>query len=421
MTLKVWSFIKRLLIFLLKWAKILLNYIYPYHSIKSLFLSYLHAVFLFVFSLLWLTKINYFDGFDFLNELMDYKSFVETYVLKTENKSDLGERFLLINTSKNNQIIDQDGLTNNVIVDRNSLIRCLKILDEHSDRIEYIILDVFLLDLDGETNDEMQNVLNRLNEKKKIVIPYYIDDSGYINDPVFDSKKGIAQYKSTFLNKQFVKINYIFSNIHKQTPLVAYEAVTGNHLIVDSFFGISYYKIGNEKDGYKWCLNTIIPSFYYTSRHLIEDETYFQLGYFDENNIGEGQIVLIGDVEGYRDAHHSIVDRIPGPLILLNSFESLVREKNIISWGYFLTLLFLFSIISYHTFYENEVVKFYDNKIGKKILLRIILKNSNYIVVLFLSIISMLCFNIYIHLFVLLGYFAVIQFIYNQLLKKIEL
>jgi len=366
------------------------------------------------FSLFWLINVYYLDGFEFMNDIYDYKEFVQDYINPKEYKSNINEKYLLIDVSRNSQILPIGGLPieNEVIVDREQLCTTLNILDDNSDNIKYIICDVWLDISDESTDSSLQDVINRLNNKRKLVLATLVDDGDYSQQTplAFKSETGVSQYKSSFLNTEFLKFSYYFKGF-KQVPLIAYENITGDQIIEKSFLGVPYFKY---KSG-GICLNTIIPPFRYSSRDIIADETYISMGFFNispESYIGNDQIVIIGDVTGGRgDMHHSIVDKISGPIILINALESLFHKDNKINAILLIMMFLFFLIISHHSFYAQKVKESVTEYGLKNRLLLMLLKNINYVSILILTIICMLVFNFYLNLFILLSYFAVLEFL----------
>ena len=399
---------------ILIWFHRIVNVILPSYTLKTLLLTSIHGVWMIFFSLFWLINVYYLDGFEFMNDIYDYKEFVQDYINPKEYKSNINEKYLLIDVSRNSQILPIGGLPieNEVIVDREQLCTTLNILDDNSDNIKYIICDVWLDISDESTDSSLQDVINRLNNKRKLVLATLVDDGDYSQQTplAFKSETGVSQYKSSFLNTEFLKFSYYFKGF-KQVPLIAYENITGDQIIEKSFLGVPYFKY---KSG-GICLNTIIPPFRYSSRDIIADETYISMGFFNispESYIGNDQIVIIGDVTGGRgDMHHSIVDKISGPIILINALESLFHKDNKINAILLIMMFLFFLIISHHSFYAQKVKESVTEYGLKNRLLLMLLKNINYVSILILTIICMLVFNFYLNLFILLSYFAVLEFL----------
>ncbi|MGB4205138.1 MAG: hypothetical protein WBJ84_05895 [Bacteroidales bacterium] len=353
------------------------------------------------------------DGFAFMSKIMDYRKLLSDTFIKSNQAEKVTEDYLIINTSRNHQLLPQGELLNSVIVDRQQLTRVLEILNQNSDKIKYIVTDIFLEEEDGINDEALSKVITELDRKNKIVLACYYNTEGEYVGPFIDATAGLAQYKSSFLKISFLKLSYIKKDKPKNIALIAYEQSEGKKMDKKRFIGIPYYAI----DGH-WCLNTVIPAFFYKPSDMFEDESYVHLGYFNEFNIGDGQVVIIGDLEGLRDTHGSIINKVSGPLIILNSIEMLRRGKNIINFWYLVLLLVMFSIITYHTFYRKRIKELRRGKERKIKLFEMVYKNLNYLIILLLSLLSMLVFNFYIHLFILLSYIGLIDYITVKLLKK---
>lgn len=388
---------------------LILNWLLPGCDFKAFFISSLHAVWMIMFSLLWLGHINMFDGFDFMRDFMGYRDLLTKKILNIQSGSDITTKYLLINTSNNNQLLalDNDNQINTVITDRNELVRVLNILNDNLDKVKYIICDVFFGEPDSINDNALSEIITLLDQKKKIIIPYYIiEGENYIHYPIFEANHGLSQYRFSFLNTQYLKFSFISYDTIKHMPLVVYEDITGKKMNNRKLLGINYYILNN-----KWCLNTIIPEFRYTSSNLHPDSTFFDLGFFTADLIGKNQIVFIGDFEGTRDRHHSIITQVAGPLIVINAYESLVHGDNLIKIPYLLLLFFFFTVISYLTFYRTPLKPYLSKKGKPRIIINFLRSNINYLLILILTLISMLFFHHYIHLLILLSYFAFIEIV----------
>lgn len=386
----------------------IVNWFLPGCRPIQLFYSSLHSMWMIFFCIIWLTHINTFDGFDFMKDAGGYRDYIVQDIFHCKKETDISKKYLLINTSRNNQLLfeDNDKQINSVIVDRKQLCRVLNILDSNESKIKYIICDIFLESPDGIYDSSLSRVIDRLTKKKKIIIPYFLGDENEqeMSFPFIKSACGLSQYKSSFLNSQFLKFSYIVKDTLKQVPLIVYEQLSGNLMVKHRVLTIPYYFIGNN-----WCLNTIIPEFRYTSSDLIQDETYYDLGFFTKDFISTDQVVVIGDFTGVKDKHHSIMNQVPGVLILMNAIESLYHRDNIIHLSYLAFLFLFFLIISYHTLYKKRIEEYFAYRKKSNILVVILRNWINDLLILIMSLISMLYFHHYIHLFILLGYFSFIE------------
>lgn len=390
-----------------------IHWLFPGINNRRFLLNLLHSIWLVAGCLLWLGYINYMDGFGFMSDFMSKRSILEEQIFPEKETRLLTDQFLLLNTSLNNSLLplDNDNTINTIITDRKILAEKLEILDQHSDRIAFIICDIYFEQPsdDPETDSALQAVILRLSAKNKFVMPGYFDrQTGNFHPPAFQGKTAISQYRSAFQSSRFLKYTYILQG-QKQMSLIAFEAVSHRKMEKTRFAGIPYYISGNRP-----ALNTIIPEFRFDNNDLIEGETYYHLGMFEDFLLGEKQVVIIGDFKGNSDLHSTIAGSVPGPLVLLNAYLSLVNGDHLISVWYFLLLLVVFFWVSYQQFY-NRI----DLPGGKNIWQKIrnyLIEKRIYFVMLALVYVSMLWFHHFIHLLILLTYFAAIGYLRKYLI-----
>jgi hypothetical protein len=399
----------------MKILKRIIHFILPGCNLKTLIVSAVHSIWMIAFSLIWMTQVNALDGFEFMSSVLDYRALLEKNILGIEKKTDIADKFLLINSSKSNQLLplDNDNLANTVITDRRKLAETLFILDSHSSEIKFVIVDIFFDTPSTDTIGDslLQEAITRLDKKNKIVIPkIYLYETGESIDPIFNCTYGTSQFLSSWMNDQYLKYTCIINDTVKQMPVIAWERSTGKKMEVHDLGFTRYYTM----DG-KWCLNTMIPEYRYTKDDLIEYETYYQMGYFSEYLIGKDQVVIIGDIEGIYDKHHSMVDIVPGPISMLNAYLAIANGDNVFFWWLILILFAGFLYISYYSFYQHRISNWYvkSKKINK--VLDFLRKRINFLVILLVALVSMLFFHFYIHLLILITYFGVIEFILYQI------
>ncbi len=369
--------------------------------------SALHAAWLIAVTLLWLGYVNVMDGFGFMNDHMNMKAFVNDVILRKPPPPDVAEDYLLLNTSRNNAVVplDNDNTINTVITDRRLLAEKLMILDQNADQISYVICDVFFEfpSDDPQADSLLQEVILSLSAKNKFTMAAYFNDrEEELLMPVFEGNSGLSQYRSSYLNEQFLKYTFILYGGKHQMPLQAFESVSRKEMKRKKLWFIPFYTI----DG-RWALNTVIPEFRYKQSDLVEGLNYIHLGLFEDYFIRDGQVVIIGDFEGVYDLHQTITAFASGPIVLLNVFEALMNGDNIISLSYLLLLFVVFFYVTYHSFfYKREIVP------GQTRFQRVVafIKGKwNYFVLLGLVYVSMVFFSHYIHILILLSYFGLIE------------
>ena len=394
--------------FSLKIIKVVLDFFVPKITWKSAVLSSLHSIWLIAVSLLWLGHANIMDGFGFMNDYVNFRTFVNHVVLQKPPPPDIAENFLLINTSRNNQIVplDNDNTINKVITDRRLLAEKLSILDQNSDRIAFVLCDVFFDSPSGdyESDSLLQEVIMSLSKKGKFAMPaYYNDAEKELIEPIFAGKTGLSQYRSSYLNKQFLKFSLIAYGQYTQLPLIAFQSVHGKKLEKRRLGIINYYTTSGRLS-----LNTIIPAFRYTQANLVEGLNYYHLGLFEDYFIGEDQVVIIGDFAGLTDVHHTIADFSSGALVLLNIYAALVNGDNQVSAFYLLLLFLVFFYVSYHTLFYKRKILTGKTRMGR--IFSFFANKLNYLILIVLVYVSMILFSHYIHFLILLSYFALLDF-----------
>jgi hypothetical protein len=394
-----------------------IHWLYPGMTRRRFCLNLLHSIWLVAGCLLWLGYINYMDGFGFMSDFMGKKSLLQEHLSARTESRLLTDKFLLLNTSMNNALLplDNDNTLNTIITDRKMLAEKLEILDRNSDRIAFIICDIYFEQSSDhpETDSVLQAVILRLSAKKKFVMPGYFDrTTGTFQPPVFKGTTALSQYRSAFQGSRFLKYTYI-THGKKQMSLEAFEAISGQKMQKSVFAGVPYYMSGNRP-----ALNTIIPEFRFGKPDLIEGETYYQLGMFEDFLLRENQVVIIGDFEGNSDLHSTIAGAVPGPMVLLNAYLSLVHGDHLISVWYLLLLLAVFFWVSYQQFYNR--VDLPEGKTLWQKMRNYLIEKRIYLVMLALVYVSMLFFHHYIHLLILLSYFALIGYIRKYVVKPIR-
>jgi hypothetical protein len=383
------------------------SFFFPGINWKRAGWSALHSVWLIAVTLLWLGYVNVMDGFGFMNDHMNMKAFVNDVVLRKPPPPDVTEKYLLLNTSRNNALVplDNDNTINTVITDRRLLAEKLFIIDQNADKIAYVICDVFFEfpSDDPQADSLLQEAILSLSAKNKFTMPAFFNDrERQLVFPVFEGNNGLSQYRSSYLNEQFLKYTFILYGGHHQMPLQAFESVSRKEMERKKLWFIPFYTI----DG-RWALNTVIPEFRYKQSDLVEGLNYIHLGLFEDYFIGEGQVVIIGDFEGIYDLHQTITAFASGPIVLLNVYEALMNGDNIISLSYLLLLFLVFFYVTYHSFFYSREISPGHTRFQR--IFSFIKAKWNYFVLLALVYVSMVFFSHYIHILILLSYFGLIE------------
>lgn len=392
------------------------NFLFPGITWLKAFLMSLHSIWMIIITLLWLGHVNYMDGFEFMSDYLNLRSMFTEYIFK--NPTSVDDKILFINTSGNNELLpfDNDNTLNSVITDRAVLAKKLSILNENQDKVKFVICDVFFESPSANATADslLQEEIRKLSDAGKFVMPdFYNDVEKELMHPVFKGTTGLSQYRSSFMNVQFLKYSLFLYHGMPQMPLIAWEAMTNSKMQKKEFGFINYY---SHKG--RCVLNTFIPEFRYSQSDLVEGSNYFQLGLFEDYFLKDEQIVIIGDFAGAYDRHNSAAGEISGPVILANIVASLMNDDHAISMGYLLLLFVVFFYVSYHTLcYQSKSEP--GTGLWEMILYQIRDK-KNYFILLILVYISVLFFHHFIHILILLSYFGLIDFFKNYVFSIVK-
>lgn len=231
------------------------------------------------------------------------------------------------------------------IVDRHKLLQLLQFLKEHDD-YRYILLDVFFAK--GITTEWDEELFETILSMPRIVIPYHEDEQ--MADERLLAKSGLADYKKTLLESDFVKYPYIIDSM-PSIPTRMYEDITGREIRKHGFI---------YSDGWWLARKSIVLTFDTRMKHNSEDFNDFEMEGYDLSiyKLGVGLLgceipgvkngnsasmlsifpdllsdkyVIIGSFFGDEDMHTTYLGDMPGVLIIYNAFKSLMNGRHIVS------------------------------------------------------------------------------------------
>jgi len=111
---------------------------------------------------------------------------------------------------------------------------------------------------------------------------------------------------------------------------------------------------------------------------------------------------------------------MPGPLLLVNAYLSIVKGDNLISPFFLICLFAVYTTISYKLFYGKRLEEYQtDMRLGRRFF-RFIGKPLSYGLMLGLvSVILYLIFNIHINILLIAVYLSVIDYLWNYNIKPV--
>jgi len=174
--------------------------------------------------------------------------------------------------------------------------------------------------------------------------------------------------------------------------MLYYIITTGNKL---------YRGILTRMDGSPVC-NEVIPEFYYRKRDL-QAGAYIDLGqmlstgdtFFDEYL--KGKYIVVGNFE--TDLHETYLGKMPGTLILWDTYLTLLRKPPVISISWLIVSWLYYFFLSSFLFIKRKP-EWYKGLAGLPLMGKLLTKYISWLgALILLSLISLVCFNIFISLF----------------------
>jgi hypothetical protein len=300
-----------------------------------------------------------------------------------------------------------------VITDRQKLAYLFSIINKHPGEYKYVICDVLFED--NAPEDSLLKV--EIEKPKNLITTAILDENdNKLVQPVFNIPFGVVNY--TALNhSMFYKMPIIYDDSLKSLPVKLFEKTSGNYF---------FKKYGLIWRNNKLSFNTIIPEFYYRTSDLVYSEGKTVNAYY------MGELLLFGDAsfEAMRnkyiiignfsdDIHSTYLGKIPGALILWDTFLTLQSRPINVSIQWLLTLFIIYWIISYKIIihpeekFENLTEKI--KKIRFSFLKKFLLKYISYLgVVLIINFLSFVLLGVFISLFYIVTYLTFFELTINE-------
>jgi len=356
-------------------------------------LSFAHSFVLLLFSMLWLHSPYTYGDEKFL---IKWSSVVKRMALHMDEDSSK-DRFLFINLAHEKALIPlEDQLGNEVITDRLALAKFFAIQQRHPSVIKFTVCDVYLK---GKSEND-QLLSTSLSGIHNVIFPTLLDANDHPVVPVIKVPYALADYKSS--DQSFVKFQLLQGGHYPSVPVCLYEKL--QHKTLSTAWGISW-------EGHQPCLNSVIIDYKIRPDALFQNKNYpmvnlSELLLLPEDVIVtdflQDKIVIMGDFE--HDQHTTLLGSMPGSLILLNVYLSLVGGTHLIGWGWVLYMLVAFTLYSRLLFFRLPAPK----KRASKWLVRLL---ESVTLLATISIGSYFFFNIAIQVLFLALYTSVLLFV----------
>lgn len=322
-----------------------------------LVLSAVIALLFLIFSY-WVTNLNYPISGE--KQILCYLEAAREYLRPGERK--IGEEIVCVDVTFDKVLcakINENKLPLGqvAVTDRQKLLKLLRYLKEENN-YRYILLDVFFAD--GVSTEWDEELFETIISMPRIVVPCHIGEN--IADKRLLAKAGVADYKLTLSESDFVKYPYVLSDSLPSIPIKMYEELTGHKINKHWIF---------YNDGWRLARKSIVLTFeaqigdsknkvggsdmvgdnalvYKLGLDLLDDESPDMdnglLSY--DTKLMRDKYVIIGSFYG-DDMHNTYVGKVPGALILFNAYKSLLDCHHIVSILFAFILYLIFFTFSY--------------------------------------------------------------------------
>jgi hypothetical protein len=366
-------------------------------KLKRWLLSILHGLFLLLLSWVW---ISFYSSYGDEAFLIQWASKIKRTILHIDEDPSAKE-YLFVNLGYDKELIASDEvLGKEVITDRAQLASFLNLLKRNNKAYKFALCDVYLTG-DSPNDSVLYSAVTGL---KNVVFPIHSSEEDSIEVPKFPVQYAIADYKS--IEGAFLKFRFVQQNDYESIPVYMHQRLNGGNVKDHSLF---------YTDNGKLIFNSFIVDFPIRSFEVFKNAEYPVVNLSELLILPEevlvkdylkDRIILLGDFD--TDVHSTIFGETPGTLILLNTFLTLKNGYHIVSVFWVLMMLFFFTLISYHLFYNRKQ----ESEKSSNRRFSFVTSFFNYLVILsVISILSYLIFNVYVNILILVVYINLIAFI----------
>ncbi len=316
--------------------------------------------------------------------------------------------FVFVNVSRDIKLVsDPTEYGETPITNRSKLAQFIKILADNGNRHHYVLCDIFL---EFENEDDTA-LLAQTNRCTKLLFPYHLAGDS-IQKPCMAVHSALSDFVTN--TGGFSKFKLVYNDSITTTPLALL------HDIDHKKYPASYLDF-----------KSIFPKYYIQSAQLSAETQkypYFNLGellMLSETDsfyhqFLQNKFIVIGNYD--TDVHSSAVDKIPGPLILLNTYLS-IRNRGHISWWWALFMIAGLSAVSYLLFFKKVKPPVIYKYPWLDFIMQIFVNNyiSFFGICLLLAVLSEFIFSVQLSFSALLSYLLLVNFFrefYNRHYKK---
>lgn len=321
---------------------------------------------------------------------------------------------IFLDISKDQVMVDDTALNYGRvnITDRAMLAGFFSQLNQHPDSYKAVICDI-AFNYPSPDDTALKPVIEKA---KRVFIPVTLV-KGKALAPLFRCKAGATDY--TVNDGDFVKYPLFYTDSLKSLPLLLAEDARKEY----------QHHNGLTFESHRLTFNTVIPEFYYRNIDLTRDSlapkvhrrpNLFYLGeilpsrdFF--NQYLKDKYIVVGDFTN--DNHDTYLGKMPGPLIVFDTYLTLRENSLALSWTWVIVLMVVFAAVSYHLFYGGEKdAATIAEKVKVSFIREFIKKYLGYLgILILLNILSYWCFGIFISFFYLATYLTIVHTLVQKL------
>ncbi|MFM6925870.1 MAG: hypothetical protein ACKOU7_10255 [Ferruginibacter sp.] len=315
--------------------------------------------------------------------------------------------FVFVNVSRDLKLVPDPAEYGEIsITDRSKLAQFFKILADNGNKHHFVLSDIF----PEYPEDDDSVLLAETKRCKKILFPYHLAGDSIIK-PCVDVPSALSDFITN--TGDFSKFKLLYGAHIKTTPVALLEEIDKKR------YPRSYLDF-----------TSVFPRYYIQPSQLFETKKYpyYNLGELlmlseaDSfyHKFLENKFIVIGNYE--TDVHNSAVGKMPGPLILLNTYLS-IRNRGHISWWWALFMITGLGALSYLLFFKKVKAPVIYKHPWLDLLMQLFVNEyiSFFGICLLLAVLSEFIFSVQVSFSVLLSYLFVVNFLkefYKRHYKK---
>lgn len=312
------------------------------------------------------------------------------------NRINYDHGFVFVNVSRDSKLVSDPAEYGEIpVTDRDKLAQLFKILADNGNKHHFVLCDIFF-----EFPDDADSLLQVQTRRcKNVLFPYHLSGDSLLK-PCIEVPAALSDFTTN--TGDFAKFKLLYNDSVYTTPLVLLKQIDQqkyprSYLDFSSVFPKYYIRPSDLFDTKKY------P--YYNLGELLmlsETDSFY-------HQFLEDKFIVIGNYE--TDVHNSTIGKIPGPLILLNTYLG-IRNRDYVSWWWALFMVAGLSGLSYLLLFKKVKAPVIHKYPWLDLLMQLFVNDyiSYFGICLVLAVLSELVFGVQVSFSVLLMYMVVVNF-----------